>query len=380
MIKINLIKNKKAMSLPAMLGLVIFLIGSVLALLSYMVFQANLIQKNIEYSEEYVNTVTDISAVQAIIARDEITDDTEINNLATYFNLNIETPSTGIYRFSRDLNSVDRTITGYLAPETTIINTYEEIFTYTGTEADFELSPLINATTMLAEYSREYLPEQFSGITLDGDFSTFQGIVDYYRSLTNDYYRLENPNYIENQANPTINDYIFIDGDVNLNNQDLTIADEYTLVIDGNLTTNNNCNITGNIIISGYLDIRGKNRQERNIIGTFYVDGDINIAMDTNIGSSSRPSFMITNGNVYLKNKITIYGYFIANDFSGQQGNNFITGGVYTIEEPQVNENNLEPNTTLTSEDLEDYAVTTTIIVESETGETTFTYTEPKFE
>ena len=363
-----------------MLGIVIFLIGSVLALLSYAVFQANLIQKNIEYSEEYVNTVSDIKAVQTIISRDEITDDTEINNLAIYFNLNIETPSTGIYRFSRDLNSVDRTITGYLAPETTTIETYEEIFTYTGIEDNFELSPLINATTMLAKYSSEYLPEQFSGITLDGDFSTFQGIVDYYRSLTDDYYNLENPNYIENQANPTINDYIFIDGDVYLNNQDLTIADQYTLVIDGNLTTNRNCNITGNIIINGYFDIRGRNRQERNIIGTFYVAGDIDVTKNTNIGSSSRPSFMITNGNVYLDNKVTIYGFFIANYFFGPQGRNFITGGVYTIEDPQVNERNLEPNTTMTSEDLEDYAITTTIVVESESGETTYTYTEPKFE
>lgn len=380
MIKINLIKDKKAMSLPAMLGIVIFVIGSVLGLLSYAVFQANLIQKNIEYSEEYVNTVSDIKAIQRIIARDQITDETEINNLSSYFNLSYEKPSVSIYRFYRPLDSVNRTLSGYLAPETTTIQTYEEIFQHTGTEEDFELSPLINATTMLVEYSNDYLTEQFPGVVIDGDFSSFQGIVDFYRTLTNDYYSLENPSYIENQVNPTINDYIFIDGDVYLNNQDLTIADQYTLVIDGNLVTNNNCNITGNIIISGYLDIQGRNKQERNIIGTFYVDGDIDIAMSTNIGSSTRPSFMITNGNVYLDNKIIIYGYFIANDFSGQQGNNFITGGVYTIEDPQVNENNLEANENLTSEDLASYGVTTTIIVESESGETTFTYTEPKFE
>ncbi len=373
--------NNKGMSLPSMMAIIFFLIGSVLALLSLSYNRAFLVEKNIKTSEEYVNSVSKIKAIQSIIARDQLTEEVEIAALASYFNIEYNLPNDAVYRFYQELGEVDRVVSGYLATSTTVVNIYDEVFIYTGTENNFDLSPMINATSLLSEFSQEYISDTFPSLTINGDFSSFDLIVDYYRSLTNDYYQLEQPSYITNQVNPTINNHIFIDGDVFLNNKNLTIADGYVLVIDGNLYTDNNVNITGNIIINGSFIIDGKNKQNRQFTGTFYVNGDVEVARNTTIGTQNRPSFLIVNGDVTLENNITIYGYVIANYYQGQQGQNYVTGGIYTFDESsQINENNLTANPDITTEDLEAYAVTTTIIVESSSGELTFTYTEPRFE
>ena len=373
--------NNKGMSLPSMMAIIFFLIGSVLALLSLSYNRAFLVEKNIKTSEEYVNSVSKIKAIQSIIARDQLTEEVEIAALASYFNIEYNLPNDAVYRFYQELGEVDRVVSGYLATSTTVVNIYDEVFIYTGTENNFDLSPMINATSLLSEFSQEYISDTFPSLTINGDFSSFDLIVDYYRSLTNDYYQLEQPSYVTNQVNPTINNHIFIDGDVFLNNKNLTIADGYVLVIDGNLYTDNNVNITGNIIINGSFIIDGKNKQNRQFTGTFYVNGDVEVARNTTIGTQNRPSFLIVNGDVTLENNITIYGYVIANYYQGQQGQNYVTGGIYTFDESsQINENNLTANPDITTEDLEAYAVTTTIIVESSSGELTFTYTEPRFE
>ncbi len=374
----TLFHDNQGMSLPAMLAIVLFLMASVLGLLSYVVFQANLTDKNIEFSQEYTNAITDIKTVQHIIARDKITDPAEIDTLAAYLGVNVETVGEGVYRFSRNLEAVNRTVDGYLAPKTEIVSTYEEIFSYQGNEDDFELSPLVTATTMLTAYLNEYIPETFPDAPMDGDFSTFQGSMDYLYGLTPDYYTLKEPSDIENQVNPDVSGYWYVDGDVTLDNQDLTVAEGRLLVIDGNLETNGNTHITGNFVINGDLIVDGKPRQDRQIIGTFYVDGDVEIARDTIIGSPDRPAFIFANGSISLGNNVTVYGYIIADSFSGQQGANFIEGGVYTHGDAKLPKD-FEPDEDLTQEDLNDYGVTTSVIVETqEQGETTFTYTNPR--
>ncbi len=376
----KILKNKSGMSLPTMLAIVFLVISTLIGLITIARFQTSLVQKNIEFSEEYVNAARDIEAINYLINRDQITDELEINALASYLNLDVELVMGSVYRFSRDLTSVTKDVVGYMAPMTSSVSTYEELFIYTGTEDNFELSPLINATTMLAEFSKQYIESSFPEVVVDGDLSTFDAIIEYYESLTNDYYERKSPSRIENQSNPTVNQFWFITGDVELDDQDLTVADGYVLVIDGDLTTDGDCNITGNIIVNGDFELDGGRRDDKSIVGTIYVNGDVYISRNTDIGTPSRPSFIIATEDVELDNQITIYGYFIADDFSGQQGNNFITGGVYTNEEPEVNEKNLEPYTALNPENLESYAIATVLSVQSESGETSFTYTSPKLE
>lgn len=376
----KVLKNKSGMSLPTMLAIVFLVISTLIGLITIARFQTSLVQKNIEFSEEYVNASRDIEAINYLINRDQITDELEINALAEYFNLDVELVMGTVYRFSRDLNSVTKDVVGYIAPMTSSVSTYEELFIFTGTEEEFELSPLINATTMLAEFSKEYLESSFPEVVVDGDLSTFDAIIEYYESLTNDYYQRKSPSRIENQSNPTVNQFWFITGDVELDDQDLTVADGYVLVIDGDLTTEGDCNITGNIIVNGDFELGGGRRDDKSIVGTIYVNGDVYISRNTDIGTPSRPSFIIAAEDVELDNQITIYGYFIADDFSGKQGNNFITGGVYTNEVPEVNEKNLQPYTNLNPENLGSYAIATVLSVQSESGETSFTYTSPKLE
>ncbi len=376
----EVIKSKSGMSLPTMLAIVFLVISTLIGLITIARFQTSLVQKNIEFSEEYVNAARDIEAINYLINRDQITDELEINALASYLNLDVELVMGTVYRFSRDLNSVTKDVVGYMAPMTSSVSTYEELFIFTGMEDSFELSPLINATTMLAEFTKEYVESSFPEVVVDGDLSTFEAIIEYYESLTNDYYERKSPSRIENQSNPTVNNFWFITGDVELDDQDLTVADGYVLVIDGDLITDGDCNITGNIIVNGDFELNGGKRDDKSVVGTLYVNGDVKISRNTHIGTPSRPSFIIATGDVELANQITIYGYFIADDFSGQQGNNFITGGVYTNEEPEVNEKNLEPYTALNPEDLDSYAIATVLSVQSESGETSFTYTSPKLE
>jgi hypothetical protein len=373
-------KRKRGISFPAMLTVVIFVVSTVLGIIFYVRFQIKLTEKNIDFSEEVVNAKTDISAIQYIISQNQISDALEIASLASYFNLQVSSVNGVVYQFSRDLESSSRIVTGYLAPQTEIITTYEEMFINTGLEETFTLSPLINATTMLAEYVETYIPDSFSGLEVDGDLSSFQSTVDYFRSLTNDYYTIKPPTEITSKVNPVINDYIFIDGDVFLNNKNLTVNEGYTLVIDGNLTTDRNCTINGNIIINGDFIIEGRNRDSRNIVGTFYVNGDVSIVRKTTIGSPSRPSFMFSTGTVTVANQVTIYGFFIADAFYGSYGNTFVTGGVYTTNETVVKNSNVTTYDDLTTEDLINYGVATTIVVESTSGTSSFTFTYPNLE
>jgi cytoskeletal protein CcmA (bactofilin family) len=373
-------KDKKGMSLPTMLAIVFLVISTVFGLITVAKVQANLVQQSIEFSEEYVNATRDIEAINFLITRDQITDEVEIAALALYLDLEVEVVSGNIYRFSRNLNSVTKDAVGYLAPKTSAVSTYDEIFIYTGTEETFELSPLINATTMLAEYSKGYLETSFPDLVVDGDFSSFDSIVQYYKSLTNEYYLLRSPSQLTNQTNPYVNNYWFIDGNVVLSDQDLTIDSDYTLVINGNLITNGDCNLSGNIIVNGNVEINGSRTDNKNIVATLYVAGDVYISRNSDVGTLSRPAFIIAGGDINLDNQITIYGYFLASNFYGQQGNNFITGGVYTTDDLKVNDKNLEPGTSLDSDDLYSYAIATSIIVQSESGETSFTYTSPKLE
>jgi hypothetical protein len=208
----------------------------------------------------------------------------------------------------------------------------------------------------------------------------FNASSNFLGSLTNDYYTIKPPTEITSKVNPVINDYIFIDGDVFLNNKNLTISEGYTLVIDGNLITDRNCTINGNIIINGDFIINGGNRDTRNIIGTFYVNGEVSIGRRTTVGTSSRPTFIFSTNIVTVDNQVTIYGFFIADSFYGSYGNTFVTGGVYTTNETVVKNSNVTTYDDLTTEDLINYGVATTIVIESASGTSSFTFTYPNLE
>lgn len=370
--------HHRGMSLPAMLAIVLFLMASVLGLLSYVVFQANLTDRTIEYSQEYTNAVNDIQSVQRIIARDGITDPAEITTLATYFALDVETIDDSVFRFSRDLEAVSRSVEGYLAPTTETVSTYDEIFSYRGDEETFTLSPLVTATSMLDAYLQTYIPDTFPSLTYAGGYGSFQEIIDVLEGLTPEHYTLKSPADVENQAHPDIDDHWFIDGTVSLDDQGLSVTEGYLPVIDGHLLSDGSTSITGTIVVNGDLIMDGRPRQDRQLIGTFYVDGDVEIARDTILGSPDRPVFIFANGNVSFGNNVTVYGYIICDEFAGQQGANFIEGGVYTHGNARL-PNDFQAGQDLSEDDLQTYGVTTTVIVETqEQGETTFSYTHPR--
>ena len=70
----KLINNKRGISFPAMLTVVIFVVSTILGIIFYVRFQIRLAEKNIDFSEEVVNAKTDIYAIQHVVSQNQISD------------------------------------------------------------------------------------------------------------------------------------------------------------------------------------------------------------------------------------------------------------------------------------------------------------------
>lgn len=163
-------------------------------------------------------------------------------------------------------------------------------------------------------------------------------------------------------------------------NKSLTVPDGRMLVIDGDLTMNENSTIYGNVIVNGNVTLIGKGNSVEFIQSTLYMSGNLTTAKSTLLGRIDRPTFVFAEGSITLGNNTTGYGYFLSNDFTAQQGNIYITGGVYTTLTPTL-QNEVLPNPDLSYEDFYDYGIPEQIAVESTDpveGEIGFIFTTPK--
>ncbi len=388
----NILRNKKGMGLPMVLGITVFVIGLAATLMSYIVFQAKLVQIDIDQTEDYHNAVSDVSAVLNIISREQNLDPLYLRQLETYFNITIENYNENVLIVTSMINENNQVIS-YMTGSIQEVSTIETIFEFTGTETNFDLSPLVTPENLLSEYIPEYLENTFDFIDTETEFTSFDDIMAYIEALT-----IEGSTFIEksesdltNMSEPYVNSYWYIDEPVNLvhsnkkNYRNLGVADGKILFINGDLDLSKGTTLTGNIVINGNLDLTSGNYNGySNLQGTFYVNGDVTLPNSLNLGTVERPTFVFATGHIELSNWTDGVGYFLSDSFEGQEGQITIQGGVYSAEKPKLSPRPIESNPDLDESILYDYAIPTQIPIES-TGETppgevttTFKFTYPK--
>ncbi|MDO9630119.1 MAG: hypothetical protein Q7I99_09495 [Acholeplasmataceae bacterium] len=380
----KLLKSKKGMSLPTILGIVAFVLGTTATLLSYVFFQSKLVNISIENTEAYENAVQKVNATLKIITRDKLLDDEYLRDLETYMDVSIELYSTNLWTVS-SMVSDTKQVTSYITGSTAAVNSFETIFQNTGEEPTFVLNPLITSGSLLSSYLPKYMETNFPSITPETNFTTFQSVIDYIRvlALANQGFSLRVPNDLQNQSNPTALSHWYIQGSVTIpNNKDLTIPDNRLLVIDGSLTMNRGSTIYGNVIVNGNVVINGQGNSSQGLQGTIYANGNVNFAKNLIFGTASRPSFVFAEKDITLDNIINGYGYFLCQNFTAKQGNIYITGGVYTSDDQNI-QRAITENTNLNTDAFYDYAVPLLIEVENTdpiSGGTIgdFKYTSPK--
>ncbi len=371
--------NHKGIGIATALGIVALVLAIASSLLTYAVFQANLVDKNIHRTEAYANAVQSVDATLNIIARDQNLDPTYLADLATYMNVTITPYNATVYSITSMVTST-RDVTSYITGSASSTSTTSALFDYTGKEPDFVIDPLITPTTLLSAFLPQFIADKFPALTPQTEFTDFQSIVDYLFSLTQSpgSYSLQSPTILTNQINPTVSGHWYINGNLTIpTNKDLFVPQGYLLVIDGDLTLAKNSQVIGNIIINGNFNGSVK-RSTPTIKGTFYINGDVTTSSSNILGTSVQPAFMLAEGNINLGSDSAGYAYFLSTKFTGNNAGINITGGIYTFLPSNITKTIINVNTTLNEALFFDYAIPTSVPSSSGGGGSGFIFTSPK--
>lgn len=374
--------NKKGIGLLTALGIVAFVIAIATTLLTYAVFQAQLVDKNIERTEAYANAVQNVDATLKIIARDQNLDPAYLTALETYMGVTIEAYNATVYTVTAMVTST-KFVTSYITGSASSTSTFSALFDYTGLEPNFYddiFDPLITPTALLSAFLPTFIETTFPSLTPETEFSDFQSIMDYLYSLTQSIgsYSLEAPTILTGQSTPTLIVYghWYINGNLTIpTNKHLTVPEGYLLIINGDLTLAKNSQVIGNIIINGDFNGNVKNSIPE-IRGTYYISGGVTTSTTNILGTETQPLFMLAEGNIALGNNSTDYAYFLCTKFTGNNKNIVITGGIYTFLPSNISKVTIYDNTTLNVSLFFDYALP--VSIPSSGGGTGFIFTTPK--
>ncbi len=369
--------NKRGLGLPTVLGIVTFVIAIVASLMTYAIFQAQLVDKNFERTEAYTNAVQAVDATVKIIARDQNLSPSYLTDLEAYMGVSIVKSDNESYYTITSMITSAKIITSYLTGTASAAASYEEIFQNTGQEPSFELSPFVTPSSLMSSYLVEYFAVNFPSITPPTEFASISDIVAYIRTLASDDngYEFHDDSELESSQDQFIPGHWFIDGNVSIPNYyNLTIPDDRLLVIDGSLTMNRGSTLTGNVLVKGSFVINQRSTTQY-LYGTVYSGGDVTINQNTNLGTISRPSFVFTESNISLNSSISGYGYFMSTNFTSNQSSTFVIGGVYATGTVSL-ENAVIPNNSLDPNLFYSYAVPSSITIETGLTSVADTYEE----
>jgi len=370
----KIIRDKRAMALPFVLGIVTFVVGVVATLISYAVFQSRLIAKNIESTETYINAVQSIDATIHIIIREQNLDPTFLSNLATYMDVSITQYNDTVWTIS-SIDTNIPTVTSYITGDGASISVINDQFFYTGLETSFYQNVLINAHTLLSTFLPQFISTTFPALTPETNFTDLTAIFNYVDSLTQ--FTHITATQLLNLPNQTVNNHYYVTGNVSLlQNTTLTIPSGYLLFIDGSLTTGTNSTINGNIVVRyGYTS---NNKNSTTLRGTHYFGGAVSLRNNVIFGTSTRPSFILSYGTITTGPSLTGYGYLLGSSTKVDSGDDFnLSGGIYPTS------NRISPPDSITAyslseTDLYDYALPITLTDPNATGELTFKFTNPR--
>lgn len=376
-----LLRSKKAIGLPAMLGIVAFVIAFVATLLTYSVFHANLIDQDFQDTEAYINAVEKVEATVSIIVREQSLDQTFLDDLAAYMDVTISPYSANVWSVSASYSET-AAVTSYLTGSADLVSTYDTLFAFMGNESGFTLDPLMNPTSFLGTYLQEFIANTFPSVIPQSNFTDFQSIMDYVFSLASSpgTYTIVSPTILSSQSNPTVSGHWYVNGNLTLpNNRNLTVPDGYFLFIDGKLTMRTNSTIFGNVVINGDLQINSKKNTSEAIKGTVYLSGSVRTGTTIDLGTSLRPTFIFSERDITFGTDLNGYGYFLCDNFTvgTRRANINITGGVYALISSNLNAADLNPNPVLDTGKFYDYSVP--LYVEAAGGSgNDFRYTYPR--
>jgi len=379
----RILKSRKGMSLPTVLGIVAFVLGTTATLLSYVFFQSRLVNMSIENTEAYENAVQKVDATLKIISRDKLLDKAYLDSLGEHMGVTISLQSENLWIVTSMVND-SKFVASYITGSTTTANTYDLIFQKTE-EPDLLNMPWISASNLLSSYLPKYIETNFPWISPQTEFTTFQSVIDYIKTLAiaNNGFELHYPNVLINQLNPTALSHWYIEGNVTLSsNKSLTVPSNRLLVINGNLTVGENSVIKGNVIVNGTVTIDGQGNSLQTLEGTIYAKGNVIIEKKMQFGPQDRPSFIFSEGTIKLSNQIDGYAYLLCQKLEAiGYGSIDVTGGFYSVidKDKQLE---AQKNLYLKIDEFYDYAVPLTIEVENtdpnSAGSGKFKYTSPR--
>ncbi|MBN2876566.1 MAG: hypothetical protein JXL85_02825 [Bacilli bacterium] len=373
--------NNKGMALPFVLGIVTFLIGTVIVLMTMVIYQTKLIETDYEYREDYLNAQEMIEATIKVLTTNEDFSSQYITDLSNYMDVDISSFSGNTWMISRSI-SLDRIVTSYLSSLSESLSLVDEMFAYDGLEPGFQLDPLITPASMLDAHLAAFFAEEFPSTNYTGGFSTINEIFDYIDGLTSSgtTYISVNPTILTSQQNPTVNGHWFVDGNLTLSdNTDLVIPDGYILFVNGQLTTKKNSTIYGNVVVRDNVSISSK-KTDGTINATIYTGGSLLGNDNLYLGTSNRPSFVFAEQDIILKKLVIGYGYFLSNRFQvdRRSTNINIIGGVYSPTLTNLESDEVQPYVSLPISDLYTWAVPTNIYVNQTSSGSAYVYTKPR--
>jgi hypothetical protein len=378
--------NHKGIGLPTVLALSSFLIALSVSLISYVVFQAKVVEFSIQKSENYINAETKLRSTLDALSKQETLDDSIIDQITSDFEVTLEKVSLNLYKISSRLNE-NNLLESYFTTSAKKTNTYETIFYYTGQETTFKLDPIITANSMLVSRYNEIFTPLDSSYLLNNS-ATFTQVMNqvetYARTSPYDQVITLTPQQLLNTASRNTisitNQIVFVTDSVILGERNLIVDSNAVIYIDGNLSyglKNNKASVAldlqGEIVVNGFVELPEK----VNMSITLYSNGNFSTSKDVNLGTAFRPSFVFSNATIDLDNKSSGYGYFLSDSFNSQQGNIYITGGVYYHTSVNLNKDVTE-NAALTDSILSDSKIPLYIETTSETTGGDFVYTFPK--
>lgn len=329
---VNIFKNKKGSALPTVIAITTLLLGAAATLMVTAIEQAQLVEKNIDKTEEYNNAIYRVDASMQIIMRelsadpDYLKNPSNITAIETYLGVTI-TPSasytlysvTQAYTDTQVINSYLSTTGEVTLPEEEQDNLENFIPVVDPEQAD-EVA-LDTASSLIEIYTEAHNIDPIDNT--DNNKTISDLVVDVWNS--DSFTTISSSNAFRNGG--TIDDHYVFTGNFTLNaGKTLIIEDGYILFIKGSITVREGAKLYGNVVVSGGATFRYKKNTTTTFEGTLYADENINIDNKLILGSFERPSFMFSEKDITADYDLSGYGYFICDDFSAQDGS--IIGGI----------------------------------------------------
>lgn len=401
--------NKKGMGLPMVLGITVFIIGLSATLMSYIVFQSRIVDIDIDETEIYQNSVSNVNAALNIMARNQDMYEVDgwIQSLENRLNVTIE-EKNNTFIITSMIDESNRVIS-YMSTSSSQASINDILFNDNGQEIDFTLiTPQLLLTDFIPTFITEIL-----GLSVDqDDIKNFDDLMDYLDDLPEDMDIQEiSQSTLERAKTPKITEDSYVDDDVKLDKDKTFIIENGSMLfIDGDLelekdsamiikdqsiiyvddqfkiAQNSELNIeVGSMLfvnddfeidkdskIYGNVIVNGDAKIEKDTIfeGTIYVNGDLTIESDVQLGTSSRPTFIFVDGDINIKKDTHGYAYIMGDDINIEKDVTII-GGVYAHGELKIDDKGIiiQEGDELDLLKLFDYAVPSQISVPSEDGD-----------